>query len=592
MPREQLQALEADVERLLIAGAPSAAADESVQRRADTLREVAKKVPALMPIAEAASRLHAAPPTEAAPALLDLLLLVKQAQASLATAGVTGTLAPLPASGPWQTTTPARDLYPLVEALGVAGSGKTKILKEACERGIVADLRLLEPLLVALDDGYAEFADLVTEQALPMFGDALVSELRGGLNMKGKAADARRLHCLCRVNATVGGELCRRALQEGNAPLRAEALNLLAGTAPDEAETWALQLVTGEGDLREKAREVRASALRALAGSTSDDGLAALVAAVEDHAEVWEAARKALEKSRHPRATERLSAELTTLTSQMGPATAAKAGPAHKRQAAASGSDDQLVERACRLAQALGSRRDRQAVPALLPLLGHPHANIREAAVQALTMLGDPTGLEAAAKLVDDPAVWQAAVLAAWKLPPALCYDRLAPLCAGLSASDQEARERAKWLLSRFTHGRHANRAGDNLDPRWSKLLLKHLSGPCRSEVALALAAVAGKKAIPSLVKELNSSLKAGESGVVHALGGLQAREAVPTILKWLPSWAAKHRELYLALTALQRIGDPSAIAPLEKLQSTTQDRYLQAVIGRTVEQLRNQELA
>jgi HEAT repeat protein len=593
MPREQLKALQADIERLLIAGAPSAAGDEGLQRRAETLRELAKKVPALTLIAEAANRVHRASPMEAAPALLDLLLLVKQAQASLAAGGAAGTLEPLPPSGPWRTATPARDLYPLLETLGTSGSGKTKALKDACDRGIVADLRLFEPLLAALEDGYAEFAHQAAEQALPLFGKAPLDELRAGLNMNGKAADARRLRCICRIDAPVGGELCRAALREGNAVLRAEALELLASIAPEEAERRALQLLRGESDFQAKGREVKASALRALAGSASDDALEALLAAVQDHAQVWEAARKALETARHPRTTERLIGELRTISSQLGPAHGSAPARADKSQAAPSdGEDNEVVERTCRLAHALGSRRDRQAVPALLPLLAHPHANIREAAVQALTVLRDPAGLEAAAKLADDPAVWQVAILAAWQLPPAACYDRLAPVCAGLSDRKQEARERAKWVLSRLTDYQRHHRPGESVDPRWSKLLLKHLRGPCRSEVALALTAVAREQAIPSLLKELSNSLKEHESGVVHALGELRAREAVPTMLKWLPSLTSKHRELYAVLTALQQIGDPSSVAPLEKLHTATQDRYLKAIVGHTLEQVRERQRA
>jgi HEAT repeat protein len=43
----------------------------------------------------------------------------------------------------------------------------------------------------------------------------------------------------------------------------------------------------------------------------------------------------------------------------------------------------------------LGSRRDRRATPLVLPLLNDDDATVRQAALQALTLLADPDAVEA-----------------------------------------------------------------------------------------------------------------------------------------------------------------------------------------------------
>src|SRR5437867_1667848 len=108
MPREQLQLLAHDVDRLLAAGASVAAGDEKLRQRSGRLRELGQKVPVLAQIADAVDRTVNAPPKQVTPALLDLLLVVRQVRASLTAAGADGAAEPLPASGPWTSAAPTR----------------------------------------------------------------------------------------------------------------------------------------------------------------------------------------------------------------------------------------------------------------------------------------------------------------------------------------------------------------------------------------------------------------------------------------------------------------------------------------------------
>src|SRR5205823_1047601 len=122
------------------------------------------------------------------------------------------------------------------------------------------------------------------------------------------------------------------------------------------------------------------------------------------------------------------------------------------------------------------------------------------------TRLGDSAGLEAAAGLVEDDKVWQAATRAAWQLPSQARYECLAPLCADLSHAKKAQRRRGESVLELFeaeTTGQADELAEDyyfyvepegeepkrrqprtDWDPRWVPLMRKHLKGPNRPGVA------------------------------------------------------------------------------------------------------------
>src|SRR5262245_32261791 len=98
--REPLEILRTEVPRLLAAGA-GAARDEGLGQPARVLRRLGRQVPALNRLADAVDQVTQAPVSQAPAALLNLLGLTRQAAAVLATAGVSGTLEPLPPGGPW-----------------------------------------------------------------------------------------------------------------------------------------------------------------------------------------------------------------------------------------------------------------------------------------------------------------------------------------------------------------------------------------------------------------------------------------------------------------------------------------------------------
>src|SRR5262249_53130611 len=198
-------------------------------------------------------------------------------------------------------------------------------------------------------------------------GRAVLAELRSDLRLDGKTADARRLRAICRIDPAVGAPLCRQALAEGNAILRAEALVRLAEVGePGEAEKTALAAC---GD---KNRAVRAAALEALAAAKNDEALEKLFEGLQDKDEsVIQAATIGLGGIRHPQATERLFKQLQDTLAALDGAEPKK-GKGSKKAAAPKDADGNPLRQAQALVGALGRRTDgnRQAVvQALVPLI-------------------------------------------------------------------------------------------------------------------------------------------------------------------------------------------------------------------------------
>src|SRR5581483_4896158 len=165
MPREQLLGLVADVDRLLAAGATAAVGHDGLSRRGRTLRELGQKVSALQPVAEAVERVTTAGTREVGRAFLDLVVVARQLRGSLAGTGPAGELQAIEESGPWQTSMPTRDVYNTHEALATDASSAA--LKEAMEREVTGDLRLLPSVLAALESNKSSIADPVADKVLP-----------------------------------------------------------------------------------------------------------------------------------------------------------------------------------------------------------------------------------------------------------------------------------------------------------------------------------------------------------------------------------------------------------------------------------------
>jgi HEAT repeat protein len=587
MPREQLLGLAADVDRLLAAGV-MAGGSEALQRRAKTLRELGKKVPALVPIADGVERVTGE--SKPARAFLDLMVMTRQVRGSLAATGVEGTLTKLSDSGPWQTPVPVRDLQPVYETLTESGSGREDRIKDALERNLFGDLRLVSALFEALHDVYAPVADAAANKGLPALGHAVLAELESKVNLDGKVPDARRLRAICRIDANVGATLCRQALTQGNATLRAEALALLPDVVvPDEAEETALQHV------RDKNRAVRVSGLTALRSASSDEALDILFKALEesDQSES-QAAVASLGSMRHPDATKRLLEDLRkTLALPRKREKGEKKAKSSKKSSPTNATDGTIADpesRAQRLVQALGDRDDgdlpavgreilslmretewdlqnvatvalgtlgpvnKELVPGLIELLEEKKGNFGDSAVDVLEhfpLVAREAALPALVKFIKEQrgsaqsrlkameimgkhgATHQALVLKA--ASAALADSKIQQLFFGISqllAAIAELGPGAKSLLPeifdmfRDCSGHAYYGLGQNSD-------------------AIARIDPTGKESIPKLIEMLKQKKTTPQMVALDALGGYgaRAREAIPAVEQLTTSkdWNVRH---------------------------------------------------
>jgi HEAT repeat protein len=560
MPREQLAALTADVDRLLAAGAAAAVGNDSLRRRAKTLGDMGQKIAALNPVAEAVNRVTQASPNQAAPALLDLVVMCRQIRASLSSSGVPGELESLSESGPWRTPLPVRDVQPLVEALTKSGPGREDLLKSAQERNGLADLRLVSGLLEALDDGYGPIAELVAREALPALGRAVLPDLISGFNLQGKTADARRLLAICRIDASTGAALCRRALSEGSQTVRVQALERLPDVAPvEEAEQSGLVLRL------DKNRDIRAAAVWSLRTASSDQVLEALIEALvsDSDEQVQRRAADALAFLRNPRTTQRL---LEVLESRLAGEPEQSDAPKRRGKKTTPPGDarSEHLRTTSLVIEALGSRRDKQrgvAAERLLPLARGKEPTLRVAALAALGGIGPlsrdivPTLTEAIRDKND--LVASAAVQALSRFTPAERTDvwpALREVLSNPKVKNQPLRASVVSLLPDYM-----DRYGKAILDLISKLLMER--DPyiqSSTHQALAKIGLAARSLLPDLLAHCKRNTGYLHANTGSALAALdpEGKTAVPELIKLLDE-----RNTNVRCTALQLLAHFGASA-------------------------------
>ncbi len=263
-----------EVRRLAIAGSVVAPGDFRLKKLVPLLEQAGQKAPVFARVGEAVSKLVASNEKTSAPALLELASLVNAILYTQGETGIEGELVPLKTIelGRPKTQTSARVLKPLQEALTTGGSGRLEIIRDAYEREVFHDLRLIAPALAALDDNYPEIADFVAKKILPLYGQAIFPELEATFDPKGRAGHVRRLQLMHRLDREAARPHVQRSLDEGSKEVRIAAIGCL-GDSPEDLPFLLEQV-------KAKAKEVRTAALRALGRSGSDDAAKVLCAAI------------------------------------------------------------------------------------------------------------------------------------------------------------------------------------------------------------------------------------------------------------------------------------------------------------------------
>lgn len=248
-----------EIRRLAIAGSPLAVGDFRLKKLIPPLEQAGATVPVFAQAARAMNDLVSGTEGESAPRLLSLSTLLNAILYTQGRASASGDFQKLetfPAKCS-STRTTARVLKPLVEALSASGAGRLEVIKSAVAGGAFDDLRLIEPAIRALGDNYPEIADLIAAKVLPAYGPGILPLLRKTFDCKGKKADARTLEVMHRLAPAGTLELCKQALADGSAEVKAAAIGCL-GQHED-----CLPLVLEQANAKNK--DVRAAALKALA---------------------------------------------------------------------------------------------------------------------------------------------------------------------------------------------------------------------------------------------------------------------------------------------------------------------------------------
>jgi hypothetical protein len=255
--------LQEESKRLAVAGSAVAPGDFRIRKLLPPLEAAAAKSPVFGKLAQSAKAVIDSNEKTASPALLELATLVNAILYTQGEVGAPGEMTPIPTTdlGTSNTQTGARVLRPLMDALSTTGSGRVELVRDAIERGTFRDLRLVKPALAALDDPYSEIAELIATKVLPMYGRAIVPDLRATLDLKERGGHLHRLRLLHTLDPEGTREIVRRALEEGSKEIRVVAVECLGTTGPD------LAILLEQA--KAKAKDVRAAALAALAGATT-----------------------------------------------------------------------------------------------------------------------------------------------------------------------------------------------------------------------------------------------------------------------------------------------------------------------------------
>ncbi|MBN8527423.1 MAG: HEAT repeat domain-containing protein, partial [Planctomycetes bacterium] len=463
-------------------------------------------------------------------------------------------LQPLTARPVIGTPCNAKELGELYTALIESGKGRMERVQQSIDRGDIADLRLVEPLIHAMNDGY--IGDLVADKAVPRLGAAIVAPMRGSIDFaKGRRIDARRLRAVVAADPAGSRDLLAKALAEGNAELRESALDAIADHLRGEAEFErpVLALVA-----KERSGGVFRAALRALAGYSSDATLEALTTALDD-ARTVHAAAEGLGHSRHPKALEWMLARLDQAVQAAAAARKAKKKKKDAEPAKPPANSIDPADMAGILLQALAKQRDPRIAAAAMPLI----EDYREVAARAALDSADAAQLATIADHLagDEADLFPAAASAAIRLGAEQAFVRMSPAFTAKDREKKTGQARLDAVLEAVT---------DEADPRWAGVALKQLDGPVAAHAIPLLGRFKERKALKPLlaiVAEKKSKLLEAALG---ALGRIGDPAAIPAILAhhassdWSVRWAVQH--------ALMAMDDPSVVDKVRTVYAAQKD--------------------
>jgi hypothetical protein len=290
-----------EVRRLSIAGSVVAGGDFRLKKLVPPLEKAGEKAPVFAKVAQGVTKVVDSNERNSAEALLELSSLVNAILYTQGETGQAGDLKPIVTNnlGGEQTQTTARVLKPLLEALTTTGSGRVEIIKDAHQRNVFKDLRLVKPALGALDDPYPEIAEFIAKKVLPLYGQAILPELKAKFDQKGKGGHVRRLTLMHELDPVGSREIVKEALENGSKEMKVVAIECL-GDSPEDLSFLLEQA-------KAKAKDVRTAAFKAIAKIDTGDAITLLHGVIKGND--IDLAVEPIRKSRNPKILEIVLAE-------------------------------------------------------------------------------------------------------------------------------------------------------------------------------------------------------------------------------------------------------------------------------------------
>ncbi|CRK80212.1 HEAT repeat domain-containing protein [Neobacillus massiliamazoniensis] len=267
-----LNELYEDVKRLTIAGSDLALGDMSLRKKLPVLVKMGERAPVFTRLALLTEKLINGDDSSSEH-LMDLSLLLSSVLYTMGKTGDEGEMINETAQGEYPTELSYLTLKPIIEALTTKGSGRAEVIEKAYQTEKIFDLRLVHPLVNALDDSYQEIADFVALHILPVYGKDLLPILQSSFSMKGKKGDGRRLKVISRILGEEGLPFYLDCVSNGSEQVRIAAIEIL--TPYDEAEEILLEYSNA------KKLEIRRAAYQALVKRESEKAVQCLMKALE-----------------------------------------------------------------------------------------------------------------------------------------------------------------------------------------------------------------------------------------------------------------------------------------------------------------------
>ena len=521
-----------EARRLAVAGSVVAKGDFRLKKLLPPLEQAGAKAPVFAKVGECARAVIDGTEESSAENLLELTALVSAVLYTQGETGLAGELQPIEsiALGGETAQTSARLLKPLLEALTSTGSGRLELVKDAHERGAFRDLRLVKPALDGLDDPYPEVAEFLADKVLPLYGKAILPELRTKFDPKGTKGHPRRLKLMHDIDPPGTRELVKQALEGGSKEVKVAAIACL-GAEPEDLAFLIEQVAT-------RVQDLRGAAYHALAAIDDPAAVAVLAKAL---------AGKDLDLASRVIARTESRTMPDLLASEVRKGLAEFDALSDKTQVS------DKVRRLCWLVAALPDGEHPTTVALMRDLIArrrelpaakggyYTASDVGEAAI--LRMIKGPDSLRAvlarAHAGLDAPELGRAVWAGRQALPPAEVYDLYAPY---LTAANKKGRgdgaakreEVIDGLGGRYVDWYLGSDPGPPLDPRWLDLAvrIKHpgmIAAAGRPGHAAANAFVAAE--YDRLTKKTNSREAVPEADIVAVMVRLQHPAATDALL-------------------------------------------------------------